>query len=43
MTGNNAVRTVDQDRIGPAEPADRSCNLRHLRIRVRARVVGEGD
>jgi hypothetical protein len=43
VPGDDAVRAIDEDRIGPAELADRSRDLRHLRIGVRARIVGEGS
>ena len=43
VAGNDAVVAVDQDRVGPAELADRGGDLRHLRIAVRPGVLGEGD
>ena len=43
MTGDDAARTIDQHRIGPAELPDTRCDLRHLGIGVGARVAGIGD
>jgi hypothetical protein len=40
---DEAVVTIDQDLIGPAELADRPGNLRHLRVRMGAGVAGIGD
>ena len=43
VPGDDAVVAVDQDRVGPAELADRGGDLRHLRVRVRARVLRKRD
>ena len=43
VTGDDAVRAVDQHRIGPAELADRAGDQRHLRLGMGAGVPGVGD
>ena len=43
MAGDDAVLAIDQDRVGPAELADRRGDLRHLRIAVRAGVLRKRD
>ena len=43
VAGDDAVVAIDQDRVGPAELADRGGDLGHLRIRMRAGVAGVGD
>ena len=43
VAGDDAVVAVDQDRVGPAELADRGGDLRHLGIGMGAGVAGIGD
>ena len=43
MTGDDAAVAIDQNRVGPAEGADRGGDLRHLGVRVGARVAGIRD
>ena len=43
MTGDDAVRAIDQHRVGPAELPDARRDLRHLGIGVGARIAGIGD
>ena len=40
MARNDDTIAIDEDRIGPAEGADRGCNLTELFLRMRARVAG---
>jgi hypothetical protein len=43
VAGDDAVLTVDQHGIGPAEFSDAGCDLRHLSIAMRARIAGIRD
>ena len=43
VPGDDAVRAVDQHRVGEAELPDRARDQRHLRLAVRPRVAGVGD
>ena len=43
MSDDDAVLAVYQNRVGPAELADRGGDLRHLSFRVRPRIARIGD
>jgi len=43
MPRDDAVRAIDQHRVVEPELPDRARDQRHLRLAVRARVVGIGD